>query len=210
MKSGSKTDSEPVMEWDSKVLMYTNPLILKQLFGALGASFLIVYLILLLATGFDPEMIPFFFGMLMLFLFICLLAFAAMAIMGGYYLVHNTLGEKSFVCETQRSRTRLMKLLCAVGFFGGMSQGNYTLAGSSALAASRLKEEMKWKDVTSVTYNPKRRYIYVKTGLFAPLAIFCNPDNYDAVEAFVREHTQPYLDKIEAEKAEAKAQKGKK
>lgn len=195
------------MEWDSRVLMYTNPLILKQLFGALGASFLIVYLILLLATGFDPEMIPFLFGLLLLFLFICLLAFVAMAVMGGYYLVHNTLGEKSFVCETQRSQTRLMKLLCAVGFFGGMSQGNYTLAGSSALASSRLKEEMKWKDVTSVTFNPKRHYIYVKSGLFAPLAIFCNPDNYDTVEKFVREHTQPYLDKIEAAKKEAAEKK---
>lgn len=195
------------MEWDSRVLMYTNPLILKQLFGALGASFLIVYLILLLATGFDPEMIPFLFGLLLLFLFICLLAFVAMAVMGGYYLVHNTLGEKSFVCETQRSQTRLMKLLCAVGFFGGMSQGNYTLAGSSALASSRLKEEMKWKDVTSVTFNPKRHYIYVKSGLFAPLAIFCNPDNYAEVEAFVREHTQPYLDKIEAAKKEAAEKK---
>ncbi len=206
MKPAINSQSEPVIEWDSKVLMYTNPLIMKQLFGALGAMFLITFLIVMFISGFSFELLGIFIA---LFAFFILLAFVAMAVMGGYYLVHNTLGEKSFVCETQRSQTRLMKLLCAVGFLGGMSQGNYTIAGSSVLAASRLKEEMKWKDVTSVTYNPKRHYIYVKTGLFAPLAIFCNPDNYDAVEAFVREHTQTYLDKLEAAKKEADEKKKK-
>ena len=199
-------DSPVVMEWDTKVWMFTNSLILKQLFGALGASLLIVWIILLLATGFDPEMIAVFFDLVLVFLLICGLAFVAMAIMGGYYYAHNTLKEKSFICENQQRQTILLKILTTIGFIGGMSSGKYGLAGSSALAASRLKQEMWWEDVTSLTYEPKRRYIYVKTGLLEPLAIFCNADNYAEVEAFVREHTQPYLDKREAAK-KAKAEK---
>lgn len=53
------------------------------------------------------------------------------------------------------------------------------------LAQSRQSESVKWRDVRKTEFHPGQCTIIVHGAFAQQIAVFCTPDNYPVVEAFL-------------------------
>lgn len=167
-------------EWRISVPIFKNPLILKQLFLALGIPFGILIVIFLIFFP-SPER---FYASGMVAALILLGVLLVFAIYGGRYDVHYIIDDGGILCENSPKSAKRAKAVGNAAFIAGLATGNLTAAGAGAMSASRTKSYIKRKNVRKLKANDKGRYLLINGGFAENIAIFCG-GNYEAVKAFL-------------------------
>ena len=172
-------DSDKIT-WAIRVPILRNRVILKQLGIAIGIPFgLLIIFLLFIKAFYGVGLIAILF--LLTFLFITI-------VWGGKYDVGfeiDNSGIRSFTLENQAKRNKILNALTVVA---GLISGKPVVAGAGMLAQSQQDVQIKWKRFKKVKYIPLRHVIMIKAGFAENLALFCNKDNYEEVEMFVRSH----------------------
>jgi hypothetical protein len=166
------------IEWTISVPILRNSIILKQLGIAIGIPFgiLIIFLIFAKAT-YALILVAALF--LLTYLFIQIL-------WGGKYDVGFELdktGLHSYTQAKQAKRNIIVNTLTVVlGFFSGKP----AIAGAGILAQSKQDVVIRWRNIKKVKFLPARNTVMIRGGLTENIAVFCTPENYTDVEAFIR------------------------
>ena len=178
---------ENILAWETRVSIFRNSLILKQLGIALGIPFGILIIILLFLGG-DPRYKVYGIGMIVA-LFICTWLFV-MIVYRGKYEVQFTLNKDGVLCETQSGQARKNRAINFLTVVLGFISKKPGVAGAGILAQSRQKEFLRWSKVKKVKYKPKQYTIMLRGGPLEAIALFCTRENYSRVSLMVREKTE--------------------
>ncbi len=179
-------DEAEKLRWEISVPIFRSTIILKQLAIAIGMPFGLVIAILLIASRGEGAREYSLYGLA--FIAVALgLAYLVIAIAyGGKYHVGFVLdraGVQCYTCGKQAKRNRVInELTVALGILTRRPAA----AGAGILAASRQSTSLKWHDIRKTKSHPGQYTITVQGHFAQQIAIFCTPDNYGAVEAFIR------------------------
>lgn len=177
---------EDKIQWEIKVPIFKNSIILKQLGIAIGIPFGILIFALLLLTKRDIYTL-YAVGMVVGLLLITWLFI--MIIYRGKYEVEFFLNNKGVLSRTQKGQLKKNKLINGLTLFLSLFSKQPAVAGASILADSRQEIFIPWKRVRSVIYKPKARTIILKGGFTENIALFCDVDNYQKIEQFILDKT---------------------
>lgn len=174
------------MQWEIYVPLFKSPIILKELFFAIGIPFGILILFLIFISkgdimGTDTKYALLLIGLLFLFTFILI-----MAVYGGKYGPGFILDEGGITNYTIESHAKKSKIINGLLIFLGMFSNNPTSIGIGLMANSKIVTKISWKKIRNIRYYPASSTIVVKGGYGDKIAIFCNKDNYLEVEDFIK------------------------
>ena len=175
------------MEWKISVPIFKNTLILKQLGIALGGPFLLIAIIVSIASGKTAYLLyglGIFAGLLLLTWLLLLVLYR------GNYDAEFVLDDEGALCRTQAQQAKKNGVINTLTFLMGLFSGRPGVAATWLLAQSRQSESLAWKRVKKVQYDPKSHTILLKGTPTENVALFCTPDNYEQVEATVRLRTE--------------------
>ncbi|MDD4757125.1 MAG: hypothetical protein PHG29_13685 [Prolixibacteraceae bacterium] len=166
------------IEWTTRVPVFRNPIILKQLGIAIGIPFGVLIVVLVLVKAFYAlELIAVLF--LLTYLFIRL-------VWGGKYDVGFELdrnGIRNYTLKKQSNRNRIINTLTVLT---GLLSGKPAVAGAGILAQSRQDVLVRWRNIRKVGFYPESQTIMIKGGFAENIAVFCTNENYTEVEAFIQ------------------------
>jgi hypothetical protein len=177
------------LQWEIYVPIFRNRYILKGLALAVGLPFGIVIAVIIITAkgdifGTDAK---YALGLIVaLFLLTFLLI---MIVYGGKYAPGFIIDETGIVNYTQEKHAKRGKIINGLAVALGLFSGNLTAAGAGMIAQSRQVVRLKWKSIRKVKYDPQRHTILVRGGFLKKIAVFCTPENYAQVAAFVRQKT---------------------
>ena len=178
---------EEKIQWEIRVPIFKNSLILKQLALAIGIPFgllIIVLIIITKASIYTLYSVGLIVALLVLTWIFLLLVY------GGKYDMEFSLDNKGALYSTQAKQMKKNKIINSLTFVLGLLSKKPTVAGASILAESRQEVSILWKRVSKVKYKPKSQTILIKGGFAENIALFCTKENYSIVESFVIAKTQ--------------------
>lgn len=170
------------MEWKISVLIFKDPIILKQLGIAVGIPFGLVVLTIVLTAGRSIYTL-YALGLIGMLLFFTW-AFV-MVVYGGKYEVEFILNNEGVLCRTQEKQAGRNRIINALTVAAGLLSGKPAVAGAGLLAQKRQSVYLRWNRITKVSYQPVRRTILLRGGWTENIGIFCTKDNYSQVEMFI-------------------------
>ena len=188
MSARKSVDSTPAaaFRWDTSIALVTNGHMLGNVALAcfLSAGLMAFLMVFILATQREWQGIPPMLAMAGgagLFLF-ALCVIVMLAVFGNKYRVRYTLDESGALFEATDRRGKAANRLA---FWVGVLAGKPGAAGAGLIAMSNETMRAGWHAVQRVEYHPKRRRIALFNRWRAFMHIYCTPENYDAVAAFV-------------------------
>jgi hypothetical protein len=151
---------------------------------ALGAGFLVVFVIILLtAPGAAISIIPILFA-IWLFLYGLSLGIAALyqkATKGGPDAVFAVTPEG--IGYAAGDTIKKINRLTAIGSLAG---GSLTGAGGSLINISREMDSIAWDDIRSISYQNRERTIVVyRKILISPVMLACTKENFSQVKELI-------------------------
>jgi hypothetical protein len=174
------------LAWETEVSIFRNPLIVKQLMIAIGIPFGLVVLVMTLTATSQPG-VYLLYGLSLIVALFLLTTALLFAMYGGRYAVGFVVDDKGIRCYTQATHVRRNRVLNNLTVVIGFLTGKFTAAGAGMLAASRQDVTVKWNRIVSVRSYPASRTLTVSAGYLDNIAVFCTPENYEAVVAAVAE-----------------------
>lgn len=178
------------LQWEVSVPIFRNTIILKQMAIAIGIPFGLVVAILLVVSRGEGANAYLLYALALIAATLALTYLVIMIAYGGKYHVGFVLdraGIQCYTCAKQAKRNRVLNGLAVVL---GILTRRPAAAGAGVLAASRQSASIKWRDIRKTKSHPGHCTITVH-GVFAQqVAVFCTPDNYAAVEAFIQSKLQ--------------------
>ena len=180
------TNEQVHIEWDIKVPILKNKLIVRQLGLALGIPFGIL---LLVFSGFavltKDQYAWYAFAVVIVLL--GLTAVFIMVFFKGVYDVHFEIDDKGIDSYTNAEQAHRARIINRLTFLGGMLRGMPSVAGTSILAGRRQKVSIRWDTVRVVKYFPRSYTILIKENPMSSMGIFCTAENYTTIEQFIRD-----------------------
>lgn len=196
-ENGFMGSTEPLpgaeaITWETNISLLTNPLILKQSALVAGGSGLIMAFLMTVifaATG-EFRAIP-----MMWFIALCvtgglavLFSLVALIFFGNRFRVRFTVDNTGALWETIDKRAIAAgRLALVAGILGRSPQ----VAGAGAIALSREKEFVRWKEIAVAEYNPRRLMITLRNSWRPVMLIVCTPENYDRVAEYIHGRIVP-------------------
>lgn len=162
-------------EWDIRVPILKNRLIVQQLLLAIGLPFGLLMIVLALVRS--------IYGLLMVFVLLTLTALVVGLVFRGTYDVHYRINETGISCQNQEQQARRVKKLSVAAFWMGLFSGNPSAAGAGLLSGSRVKTSLTWGKIRSARYLDRQRCILVRAGFGESIAVFCDAENYPRIKA---------------------------
>jgi len=175
-----------VLQWEIKVSIFKNSVILKQLGLAIGIPFGLVALIIALSSKGSRDTI-YALGLIALLLILTWLLI--MLVYRGKYEVEFVLDNNGVLCRTKAKQAKRNRVINSLTVILGLFTGKPTVAGAGLLAQSRQEVFIRWSHVTKVKYKPQRHTVLIRSGWTDQIALFCTQDNYDLVERLIRQKT---------------------
>jgi len=175
-----------VLQWEIKVSIFKNSVILKQLGLAIGIPFGLVALIIALSSKGSRDTI-YALGLIALLLILTWLLI--MLVYRGKYEVEFVLDNNGVLCRTKARQAKRNRVMNSLTVILGLLTGKPTVAGAGLLAQSRQEVFIRWSQVTKVKYKPQRHTVLIRSGWTDQIALFCTQDNYDLVERLIRQKT---------------------
>lgn len=177
---------ETKITWEVDIPLISNPNILGAWFKAMGATYLLSMLILgtiFIGTG-EWRQLPLVAGMFLLV--VAGLAVVGLLIMllvlGNRFRAQFEIDKQGVRYTALDSRARtLARLAVLAGALGGSAQ----TAGAGLLAVSQERVSLGWKGIFGVRYQPKRCTIVLRNQWRNVMFLYCTPQNYTAVKAWV-------------------------
>ena len=173
------------IQWQISVPIFRNRVILKQLGLAIGIPFGLVALVIGLTSGKSVYTL-YGLGLIAALLFFTWLFI--MAVYRGKYETEFVLDQKGVLCRTQAKQAKKDRIVNALTVMLGLLSGKPAVAGAGMMAQSRQEVFIRWSRLTKVKYKPKSRTILLRGGWTENIALFCADENYEQVEAFVRQN----------------------
>lgn len=170
------------LSWQISVPLLRSAVIVRQLGIALGLPLGMVALVLLLTSGRSVYTL-YALGMiaaLLLFSWLLLLA-----VYRGRYEAEFVLSPAGALCRTQAAQAKKNRILNALTVALGLLSGRPSVSGAGLLAQSRQSVTLRWNRVRRVACHPRQYTILLRGGPAEQLALFCTPENYEEVWAFV-------------------------
>lgn len=177
---------QEVLQWEIKVSIFKNSVILKQLGLAIGIPFGLVALIIALSSKGSRDTI-YALGLIALLLILTWLLI--MLVYRGKYEVEFVLDNNGVLCRTKARQAKRNRVMNSLTVILGLLTGKPTVAGAGLLAQSRQEVFIRWSHVTKVKYKPQRHTVLIRSGWTDQIALFCTQDNYDLVERLIRQKT---------------------
>jgi hypothetical protein len=175
------------MSWSISVPIFRNPVILKQLGLAIGIPFGLLAIILAIASG---KSVYTLYGLGLIGALLFLSWLFMMVVYGGKYEAEFILDEKEALCQTQPRQAKKNQIINTLTVVLGLLSGKPAAAGAGMLAQSRQQVSIRWNRITRAKYNPRSCTIMLRGGWTENIALFCNGENYSAVEQFVKAKTE--------------------
>ncbi len=178
------SSSQDSLVWTAQIPVITSSVVVKQLGMALGAGFLVVFVIILLtAPGAAISIIPILFA-IWLFLYGLSLGIAALyqkATKGGPDAVFAVTPEG--IGYAAGDTIKKINRLTAIGSLAG---GSLTGAGGSLINISREMDSIAWDDIRSISYQNRERTIVVyRKILISPVMLACTKENFSQVKELI-------------------------
>ncbi len=174
------------IEWDIKVPIFKNKLIVRQLGLAIGIPFGILLLLFLGFAVFTQDRGAWYAVTIVVVLLLLTFVFV-MIIFRGVYDVHFSIGDKGIDSHTNAKQAKKARAINRLAFLGGLLRGMLSVAGAGMLAESRQKVSIRWDKVRTVKYYPRSYTILIKENPMNSMGIFCTAENYASVEKMIKE-----------------------
>lgn len=171
------------MEWRTKVPIFKDITILKQLGIAIGIPFGIVLFVIAATSEWSVYTLyaVSLIGALMFISWIFI-----MTVYGGKYEVEFLLNDEGILCRTQAKQAKKNRIINSLAVAVGLLSGKPAVAGAGFLAAERQSVFLRWNRITRVKYCPGRRTILLRGGWTENIGLFCTKENYQEAEEFVK------------------------
>jgi hypothetical protein len=184
MMNTVENDTEKI-EWSIDVPIFKNLVILKQLGIAIGIPFGLL-LIFFFVISKPEDRIYTLYAFVLIFLLFFLTYLIIMFLYKGKYSVSFILDDKGIQSFTQADMAKKNKIVNGLTVGLGLLAGKPTVAGAGMLANSKQSVLLSWHHVKKVKYNPKQHTILLRGGPVENIGVFCTPENYPKVEAFIK------------------------
>lgn len=183
---GSSTPVVPTLNWEQRVSLLGQPILLRSYAIALGATALVVggLMAFILAVSGESEGVLPLLGMLglvllglaVLFLLVILLVF------GNRMTQRFTLDARGVASEVVDRRARgAARLLILLGLLTGKAGA----VGTGLIAAGDRTRALLWSEVGRVRYDPRRHVVALGNSWRTVVILFCTPQNYASVASAV-------------------------
>lgn len=172
------SETTQTIEWTIRVPIFRNSIIIKQLSLAIGIPFGLLIIFLFFIKAFYALII---IALLLLFTYLFILL-----VWGGKYNVGfklNNNGIHNYTPYKQANKNFITNITTVIL---GLFTGKPTVAGVGMLAQSKQNVLIKWNSISKVKFIPKEKTVMIKAGFKENIALFCTPENYTAVESFIR------------------------
>ncbi len=187
----SNTEKIPdKFEWSIDVPIFRNSIILKQLGIAIGIPFGLLLIFLFIISKPENRIYTLYATGLILLLFLLTYVFI-MLVYKGKYSVNFILDETGIQTLTQSDMAKKNKLVNGLATGLGLLTGKPSVAGAGILADSKQSVVLKWSKIQQVKYKPKQNTILLRGNPMENIGVFCTPENYPQVEAFIRNKIIP-------------------
>lgn len=172
------------MEWKTEVLIFRDPIILKQLGMAVGIPFGLAALTIGVTSGRSVYTLYALglMGMLLIFTWIFVTA-----VYRGKYEVEFILNEEGVLCRTGVKQAKKNRIINTLTVAAGLLFGKPSVAGAGLMAGARQSVYLRWSRITKIKYQPNRRTILLRGGWTENIGLYCTKENYAIAEAFVRQ-----------------------
>lgn len=167
------------MQWQIRIPIFRNTVILRQLCIAVGIPFGLVALVIRIASG---KTVYSLYGLGLIAMLLFFTWLFIMAVYGGKYEVEFVLDQKGILCRTQVKQAKKNQVINSLTVALGLLSGKPAAAGAGMLAQSRQEVFLRWNQVTRVKYKPKSRTILLRGGWTENIALFCSVENYPQIE----------------------------
>ncbi len=164
--------------WQTRVPIFKNSVILKQLGFAVGIPFGILLIVLLFAKA--------YYGLIIVGATFFLAFLLVLIIFRGTYDVDYILNQKGVLCRNQTVQKERVKKLSAVTFWMGLFSRNYTAAGTGALAGASTEVKIPWKRIRKVKFHDSKMTVMLFAGFGETVALFCTAENYLFVKQMIQ------------------------
>ncbi len=173
------------LEWSIDVPIFRNAVILKQLGVAIGIPFGLLLIFFVIISKPENRIYSLYAFGLILLLFFLTYSFIMLTYKGKYSVSYemDAQGIKSYYQPEMRKKNRIVNGL-TVGL--GLLAGKPSVAGAGLLADSKQSVGLKWNKIQRVKYNPKQNTILLRGNPMENIGVFCAPENYPLVEAYIR------------------------
>lgn len=178
------TDTAEAIRWQKSIAIFKNALILRQLALAIGIPFGLIALIIGLSSGKSIYTV-YALGLIAAFFFLTWLLI--MLVYRGKYEVEFVLDDKGVLSRTQAKQAKKNRIINAITIVAGVASRNASAAGAGFLAQTKESVFIRWDKVQKVKYKPHSYTIMLRGGPMEQIALFCGEDNYERIEAFVKE-----------------------
>jgi len=171
-------------EWDIRVPIFKNMLILKQLWLAIGIPFGILLVVLLLAKA--------YYGILLIVLLMLFTVVLVLIVFRGTYDLHFLISGKGILCENQSKQGNRVKKLSIITFLIGLIVKNPTAAGTGLLSSQRVTVLIPWKRIRKIKCVDKQKTIMIHGDFGENIVLFCNSENYEEIKEVIAIRSNSY------------------
>jgi hypothetical protein len=172
-------------EWSIEVPIFRNTIILRQLGFAIGIPFGLLLIFFFIISKPENRIYAFYATGLILLLFFLTYVFI-MLLYKGKYSVNFILDEAGIRTFTQAEMAKKNKIVNGLTIGLGLLASKPSIAGAGLLADSKQSLGLKWNKIQKVKYNPKQNTILLRGNPMENIGVFCSPENYPSIEAFIR------------------------
>lgn len=169
-------------EWEIKVPIFKNRLILKQLCIAIGIPFGAIIIIMLISRA--------YYGVLIVALTLLLTAILVLLIFKGTYDVHFVINQKGILCKSQKQQAKRVRKLVAITIILSFFASNPTAAGAGMLSGNRTEVFIPWKTIRKIKLLDKQNCIMIYGGFAENIAVFCTNENYEEVKLKITDNSR--------------------
>ncbi|MEA5017323.1 MAG: hypothetical protein VB009_01225 [Erysipelotrichaceae bacterium] len=166
------------LRWQSKISIFANTTVLKQLFIAIGIPFLVVIFVLLM---FNQEPLYTLYALILIGSLFLLTALLIRFLYRGVYEVEYLLYDDKIISRTVTSQRKKNNIVNRLAIFLGILSANPTVIGAGMLANARQSETLVFANVKKVKYEPSKYTITLYGKSLIKLIVFCDKENYQTV-----------------------------
>ncbi|MEL7588954.1 MAG: hypothetical protein AAGU19_19740 [Prolixibacteraceae bacterium] len=165
------------IEWNIRIPIFRNPVILRQLALAVGIPFGLLLVFLAIVKAYE--------GLILVAGLLVLAYLFMLMTRGGKYDAGFSLdktGIRNCTMKKQARKNRIINMLTVVA---GFLSGKPAVAGAALLAQSRQDILVRWSSIKKVKMHTRTCTVMINAGFGKNIAVFCTPENYTAVASFI-------------------------
>ncbi len=188
--SAAQSSSQDSLVWTAQIPVITSSVVVKQLGMALGAGFLVVFVIILFA---HPEAA---LSVAPILFVIWAFLFGLSLFIAGIYQKATKGGPDAVFAVTPEgigyAAGETIKKINRLTAIGSVAGGSLTGLGGSMINISREMDSIPWDEIRSISYqNQERTIVVYRKVLISPIMLACTKENFSQVKELISRYAPP-------------------